>query len=100
MEIFTRGETKEFEQLERSDVVDFTDHLEVFLKLYNEYVYTPDVEQSKALEELNQIVSILKLERYDLLLSDPSMIHDDLNVQYPMFDPRFRHMMDSREFPF
>lgn len=61
-----------------------TCQLEEFIKLYEKKVFISNEDDKKRIEDLKKILSILKAERYELLINDPGRIIDyaDDNGEY------------------
>jgi hypothetical protein len=53
-----------------------TCQLEEFIKLYEKKVFISNEDDKKRIEDLKKILSILKAERYELLINDPGRIID------------------------
>ena len=74
---------KEIKPIERSDLIDFTKRLRNFIEFYEKYILVKDVYTSERLMKLKQYLEVLSLERYDMLINDTSIIHDDITMPLP-----------------
>lgn len=79
MFMYANKPPKEIRPIDRSELIYFTKRLMNFIKYYEKYLVIDDASKQK-IEELKKYVSILSIERYDLLLKDTSIIEDDLSV--------------------
>jgi hypothetical protein len=74
---------KEIKPIERSDLIYFTKRLRNFIEFYEKYILVKDAYTSERLMKLKQYLEVLSLERYDMLINDTSIIHDDITVPLP-----------------
>ena len=72
---------KEIKPIYRSDLIDFTKRLSNFIEFYEKYILIKDTSTSEKLLKLKQYRDILSLERYDMLITDTSIIDDDLSTE-------------------
>jgi hypothetical protein len=67
-----------------------TSQLEEFISLYEKKILITEQEDRDRLDQLKKILSILKSERYDLLMNNPGYVIDyaDNNEEYlPSYFP-------------
>lgn len=65
------------QKIKRSDIQYMTQQLHKFIHIYESKVAIETDEVHDKINQLKQILSIMELERYDLLLNDPSIIEND-----------------------
>ena len=73
---------KEIRPIDRSDLIDFTKRLRNFIEFYEKYILVKDSETINSLMKLKQYLELLSLERYDMLINDTSIIHDDISTPH------------------
>jgi hypothetical protein len=76
-------------KIDRSSLIYLTKQLDRFLSLYKRNIFYATPENNgdkKAIETLEKYLRILKAERYDLLISDTSVINDDVTIPYQLIE--------------
>ena len=74
-----QDKVKPIKPLDRSSIQTLTVQLNDMLNIYENYIHPRDEHQKEVIEELRHYTDLLFKERYDLLITDPSVIHDDLS---------------------
>lgn len=86
MMLYGRGmSNKEIQPIDLSSIQFLTQQLERVIKLYEDYVLLRDIDKDN-INELKQYLDILESKRYDMLVADVSLIHDDVNNPYEEID--------------
>ena len=68
--------TQNIPKISLGSIKYLTHQLEEFIKIYEKKVYISNESDKQRLEDLKKILSILKAERYELLINDPGRIID------------------------
>lgn len=71
---------KEIKPIDRSELIFFTQQLRNFIEFYEKFIFIKDSSTISKLDLLKQYASILTSERYDMLINDTSIIHNDIST--------------------
>lgn len=88
MLMYNRGSSvgPTIKKIDRSSLIYLTKQLDQFLSLYKRNIFYATNGDKQAIETLEKYLRILKAERYDLLISDTSVINDDVTIPYQLIE--------------